>query len=512
MKPPDWKKELEAEARKLINRFEKYASRLAGERHRRARRSTAPAEPLVTRRSLYWNAADGFNPYLVRARAARIAHAIEHKLRIGTYEPFNPIVYKIPKPHGGSRTLSIFQIADNAVSKQIFRILLDKNRPLLSSRAYAYRDDVSVHDALQFIGGDLRGESRVFVAEYDFSAYFDNIEHEHLWRILRDRRFLVTSREQHILAGFLAALPQKLESYLPQSCDRRPKGIPQGTSISLFLANVAAWDLDRALERLGVSFARYADDTLVWSRDYAQICRAADVIHETADRIGAPLNFKKSGGIRLLTQHSAPAEMNSVHYVEFLSHSISSSVVSVKGHVIRTFQQHILKLLYFHLIREPRRGTQNPDRLTTIDRDYVAFVWQLRRYIYGPITEKRLRRMRRRGPPFRRFGGIMAFFPLVNDDAQLKDLDGWICRHTHLALRRRAKLLSNCISSLPSPHGLPLNEIRTLKHVSQTTRETVDLRLPSVLRISQLIRAAADRFGAARIGRAPSFDYRRQRS
>jgi len=40
---------------------------------------------------------------------------------------------------------------------------------------------------------------------------------------------------------------------------RRERGIPQGTSISLFLANVAPWDLDRSLERLGVSFVRYAD-------------------------------------------------------------------------------------------------------------------------------------------------------------------------------------------------------------------------------------------------------------
>jgi hypothetical protein len=42
-------------------------------------------------------------------------------------------------------------------------------------------------------------------------------------------------------------------------------GIPQGTSISLFLANVAAYALDRRLETLGVGFVRYADDTIIWS-------------------------------------------------------------------------------------------------------------------------------------------------------------------------------------------------------------------------------------------------------
>jgi RNA-directed DNA polymerase len=508
----DWKNAVETEANKLIARFETYARQLSDERRRRARRTTEPVSDLVLRRPEYWNVADGFDPYLVRARAARIGHAIQRKISAREYSPLNPVTHEIPKRGGGSRSLSVFQIADNAVSKHLFRGLMEKNRSLLSSRAYAYRDDISVQDALHYVAGDLRGESRVFVAEYDFSGYFDNIQHEHLWRTLIDRRFLITKSEQELLKGFLKALPHSTLEYSPTCVEKRTTGIPQGTSISLFMANVAAWDLDRAFERLGISFARFADDTLVWSRDYAQICRAADTIHEMAERIGAPLNLKKSGGIRLLTKVGSPAEMSAVHYVEYLSHSIALTSVSIKSKVVQGLKSHILKLLYFHLVREPLRRTQASGRLTGIDRDYVTYVWQLRRYLYGGLSELKVRRMLRRGAPLQRFRGFVAFFPLVDDTVQLNAIDAWVRRQTHLALRKRAALLQayGNFSNLPPPHGLPCSKLRTLRHVSQTTSGSVDLRLPSLFRMSMVIRAAAKRYGATRVARGSSFEYRRQ--
>jgi len=52
--------------------------------------------------------------------------------------------------------------------------------------------------------------------------------------------------------------------------------------------------LDRRLERLGVGFARYADDTLIWSESYDGIGRAANALEDAGVEMGVGLNFLKS--------------------------------------------------------------------------------------------------------------------------------------------------------------------------------------------------------------------------
>lgn len=389
-----WTEAIRIEAAKLIRRFENYARAQADERCRRSRRTTGTPSPLVCKRPSYWDLADGFNPYLVRSRADRIGHSVQLAIRQQRFSPRTAVIYGVPKASGGTRKISVFQVADNAVSLRIFRSLMRKNRPRMSSRAYAYRDDITVHDAVHYVATELRDAPRLFVAEYDFSKYFDNISHEYLWRIVRDHGFLLTKVEEEVVRSFLVAPASEPGEYREQGGPERDHGVPQGTSISLFLANIAAWELDRALEHLGVSFMRYADDTLIWSVNYDQICRAVDALHNAASRIGAPLNLQKSGGIRLLAAEGAPAEMERAAWVDLLGHRISTSCVSIKPALVERLKSRINNLLYFNLIKEPAARTQNDDRLTGgVDRDYTTLIWQLRRYLYGDISERGLRRL-----------------------------------------------------------------------------------------------------------------------
>jgi len=107
-----WAKGISAESLKLIRRFEEYARAQADEQRRRQRRTIAPVPPLECRRPAYWKLADGFNPYLVRARAKRIGHAIQDSIRKKNYTPRNAVLYTVPKPGGGMRNVAVFQVAD----------------------------------------------------------------------------------------------------------------------------------------------------------------------------------------------------------------------------------------------------------------------------------------------------------------------------------------------------------------------------------------------------------------
>ncbi len=396
------------EAQRLIRRHERYAQELSDEFRRRNRRTGAADVPNVLRPS-YWDVDPGFNPYLVRARNERIGRSIRARLRGREYEPRNAVCFEVPKPDGTMREVSVFQVADSAVSRVVFNSLLRKNRQRPSAYSFAYRSDLTVHDAIQHIAADIRDKPRIFVAEYDFTRYFDSILHEHVWRTLRQQRFLLTEVEKRVLQGFLETPTLKQNAYTPGGTARRERGVPQGTSVSLFLANVAAWPLDRALERLGVGFARYADDTLIWVADYARLCEAVDAVNEEAESIGAKLNLKKSEGVSILAPTEAPAEFTSKPSVEFVEYGFSASGITIRAATVKRIKKRIAHLIYRNLIEAPTHGQVVPARFAPpIDRDYVVLVYQLRRYLYGDLSEEKLRKYLGRTVPRIHYKGVRA--------------------------------------------------------------------------------------------------------
>jgi hypothetical protein len=494
------------ESRKLIRRFEQYARRISEENERRTRRTTQAPPKLRAYRPSYWALAPGFDPYLVRARAQTISHSVRAAISAGRYHPRNPTAYTVPKADGSGRVVSVFQVADSAVSSLIFRRVLEKNRPRLSSRSYAYRPDVTVHDALQHLQAEFQSNDRLFIAEYDFSKFFDNIDHEHIWRTLSDGGFLLTKVERQVIRAILEAPTPDLEGpYQELGGIARQRGVPQGTSVSLFLANVAASPLDRELERLGVGFVRYADDTVIWSKDYGQICRAVDELYAASRRIGSELNPAKSAGVRLLVGHGVRGEIAETSSVEFVGYKASLRLLEMRDSTVNRVKSHLLDLLYYNLLHAPLRGTQDPTRLTgRVDRDYVVFIWQARRYLYGDLSEVDLRRYQAKGVPMRRFKGLMSYFPLLDDSPSLRALDAWLATQTELAMRKRARILAASGLPTPPPLQLPRQALMDYQRTSNTTGGTLDLRLPSFRRISNVVRHSARQYGPNRVGRGRS--------
>jgi hypothetical protein len=261
---------------------------------------------------------------------------------------------------------------------------------------------------------------------------------------------------------------------------------------------------------LGVGFVRYADDTLIWSTDYARICDAAAALHEASHQIGSPINSEKSLGIRLLTrEETVHAEMVSTKSVDYLGHTLGLRSTTMKAASARRIQSRIDQLIYNTLLMEPLAGTQEMTRLTDVDRDYVVLIWQLRRYLYGPLTENDVRRFRKGAIPPMSFEGVMAYFPLIDDDQKLRELDAWISTRIWLALRKRQRLLTRPSGgTLPLPHGVDKPTLLSLKVKSGRTGDDIDLRVPSVRKMASVVRLAVSTHGLGVVsGRAPLYLY-----
>lgn len=495
---------------RLVVEHETHAKAVHDENVRRRRRSTGTPDALKVRRPETWDLDPGFNPYIVRSRHKRIAYAITEQLRDRNYSPRPSAGFRVPKASGGERVVSTFQIADEVVSNRLLRSLTRKNLPRISARAYAYRPDLGPHDAISYVSTEFAREHRLFVAEYDFSKFFDTVDHDFLLATLDTMGITRTPLEQYVIERFL----ESPEPYLSAAEKRvakppRKKGVPQGTSLSLFLANVAASELDRALERLGVGFVRYADDTLIWSTDYGRIGEAASILHEASSHIGSPINSEKSLGIRLLAkQETVHVEMASTKHVDYLGHRLGLRDVRMKDASVDRIKSRITELIFTNLLLEPLNGTQEQSRLSGVDRDYVTLIWQLRRYLYGPLTEKDIRRFQTGAIPPMSFEGVMSFFPLIVDEAGLRELDEWIAARIWLALRKRARLLRAAALPLPLPHTLSKAQLIGFTSKSARSGDVVDLRMPSVRKIAKAIRLAVSTHGLGVVsGRAPLYLY-----
>lgn len=478
---------------------ERRRGRVADENRRRARRSTGPTYEIPIDTPPLWSQA-GFDPYRVRRNRRSIAHSIRAKLQARSYEPFAPQPMEIPKPGGGTRTVSVFPIADEVISLRLFKALLKKNRSRLSARSFAYRSDIGAQDAIRHLRREWREPPRLFVAEYDLTDFFDRISHDYIRSSIKALDFSMTDLEHYLVEAFLRSpLPAIWPGAVPV---RRSVGVPQGTSISLFLANVATGLLDRKLETMNLDFVRYADDLLVWSDDYAAISRGATEIWKWAEEAGIPINPSKSAGIRIVVPPAVSrAELASTHTVRFLSHDVGLNSVAISDRSIEAIKRRVSRLLYDNLLREPRRGTQDLGRLTDNDRDYATYIWQLRRYVYGSHSETEIRRLETGAIPRIFFTGIVAHFPYTTDDAVLEDLDEWILTQTWLALSRREALLRPRIAITPTPWGYSREALRHCQSVSGRTGRTVDLRLPSTLRMVRVVRRAVGVHGVKSVDR-----------
>lgn len=476
-----YRKYLELEINKHADRYHRYHNFLQLEFLRNKKRLN-PVPPKNIKTPSYWKVDNLFNPFHVKGNFKSITRSVLKKLAAGTYNPKEPFVHEIPKSDGKIRKVSVFQIPDAAVSNMIYGSLLEKNKHRFSSLSYAYRNDRNVHYAIQDIGNDFKKSSRLFVAEFDFTDFFGSILHSYLKDQLEKNGFLISDFEKKIIDSFLKV-------------SGSDAGISQGTSISLFLANVACWELDRSLEEIGLRFARYADDTVIWSDDYSKICKAYTLLDKFSKDTKVKINLKKSYGISLMTKPGFPSELKtSKQFVDFLGYKLSLGTIGIKDNSVRKIKKQISYILYKHLIQPysilPIRGQIVP-RMGE-DPAFVSAMMQVRRYLYGGVNEAILKRFLHGDLKRINFKGLMSFYPLVDDEEQLEALDRWLVSTILKVLQKRHSLLINQKKIKHSYNLFPFNlsdaniieECRTYKYKGKKGL----VEIPSFLRIYRAIK------------------------
>lgn len=383
-----------------------------------------------------------FDPKHCARNANFLSKTIWQKVLSGDYKPVPAQNFLIPKPAGGDRSIMAFSIPDAALANVMMKRSRARNLKRLSSFSYAYHPNKNIFDAVLALSNYITTD-KLFAVQIDFEKYFDSIPSSYLKACIADKNMLsLTPHERYVFGEFLHHQHAERNQYKAKVFKRRTIGTPQGSSISLLLANLASDSLDRSLERCAGKFVRYADDVTAVCSNYEDAQKVENCFIEHCKASGIKINEKKSEGVSIISKYES--EMRSAASLKYLGYSFSKDGTSIPENVIRRVKNKISRLIHIYLIHYPRKYGFSPNRNginPDYDWDLLGLITEIRKYLYGGLDEKDIQLYLREGQRLKQMRGLMGFYALIEQREQFVALDGWLVNSIKRAMHKRAIIL-----------------------------------------------------------------------
>lgn len=216
---------------------------------------------------------DGVTIEGFESRLSEELSRLKKEIESWTYEPSPGRRVKIPKPGGaGVRLLGIPTVRDRVVQAAMKAVLEPIFEPVFSEHSYGFRPNRNQRQAVEAAQRVVQS-GKEWVVDIDLAQFFDRIHHDRLiYRLglhIQDKRVLrligMTLRAGIMEEGIVKATTE---------------GSVQGSPLSPLLSNVVLDELDKELERRGLEFCRFADDSNIFVKSQ----KAAERVMQTVTR------------------------------------------------------------------------------------------------------------------------------------------------------------------------------------------------------------------------------------
>ncbi|WP_156254983.1 reverse transcriptase domain-containing protein [Sandarakinorhabdus oryzae] len=424
-----------------------------------------------------------FDPAYCSRNANFLAKVIWYKVLKKAYEPSPAMRIALPKPDGTKRHVMAFSIPDAALANVVLRRTRSRNIKRLSPSSFAYHPDKNVFDAIISLR-EFEPESQLFAVQIDFEKYFDNIPSWYLKKKIDDASLIsLTPHERHIFQRFIYHRYADREDYGKGVFARKHTGTPQGSSVSLLLANLANHELDTALTSSAGKFVRFADDVVALCNNYEQAQEIEKCFSLHCRKSGLVINKKKSPGIAIIAP--SEGEIRTFSGFDYLGYRFTNDGLTVPDRVKRKVIFKISRLInlylvhYLHVGFNRERAGVAPD----YDWDLLGCIYEMRNYLYGGLAEADLAAFIQDGLKLPRMKGLMGFYCLIDDPSTFREIDGQM-----LSLLRRAMVTRNQIlatkykAACPNPSNRALATGDWLNLSVWRGGEPPEARVPSLVR------------------------------
>lgn len=236
-----------------------------------------------------------------------------NRMSSGSYFPQAVKRVEIPKPDGKTRPLGIPTVADRIAQMAVKMQIEPELEQQFHVDSYGYRPHKSAQQAVEEVR--RRCWQRPWVLDMDIKGFFDNIDHDLLWRAL-DKH--VTERWHRL---YIRRWLQAPVQFPDGSLEVQGKGTPQGGVISPLLANLFLhYVFDLWVEKYckGIQFVRYADDIICHCESEQEAEQLYAVLAERFRECGLTLHPEKTKIVYCKSwKHTADYEHISFDFLGF---------------------------------------------------------------------------------------------------------------------------------------------------------------------------------------------------
>jgi hypothetical protein len=183
----------------------------------------------------------------------------------------------VPLPYnanGKKRVIYVFPWEERIVDRLLYNQLNWRCNHLFSQSSYAYRQrGLGLDSAQRRIAQLTRPGGKLYIVKRDIRDYFPSINHELLLQMLK--RWVAPDDYLYEL------IRQRIEFQIREGSETTvaTAGIPFGSAIACFLANVYLTQLDRVIDDIDeITYVRYADDILLASCSRTAMLQASQAL------------------------------------------------------------------------------------------------------------------------------------------------------------------------------------------------------------------------------------------
>lgn len=305
---------------------------------------------------------------------------------------FNPPNKAFINKSGTDKKRIIYTFShDEAMVLKVMTYLLYRYDHKLSDCCYSFRRNTSAKDAIKKIVS-IKKLTQMFCLKVDISNYFNSIPVDRL--VIRLAEII---DDDEPLLSFLSRILLANEAIENGNIIHENRGAMAGTPISPFLANIYLKPLDEYYSSNGTLYFRYSDDILMFFPTIKELHAEYSYLCDYLSKAGLSINPDK-------LYVSAPGET-----FEFLGISYDNGIVDLSTTTINKIKAKIrrkARALYRWRIK----------RDATFEQTAKVMIRVFNKKFYDDIDEHS-------------FTWSRWFFPLINTDVSLKEIDSYLLQY-----------------------------------------------------------------------------------